>query len=138
MQALFGSCDIKRYTRLLKPAHPTGLDYYPLPGKGERFPVQDPDLEPRLQPRPACDAVFFQGILEGLATIEQHGYRVLSELGAPYPVRVLSVGGGARNRAWQTIRQQRLGVPVARAVHQEAAYGAALLAFRGQAVFPNP
>jgi len=138
LQALFGSCDIKRYTRLLKPGHPTGLDYYPLPGRGERFPVRDPDLEPRLRPRPARDAEFFQGILEGLAAIEHRGYRLLAELGAPYPEHVLSVGGGASNRAWRAIRQQRLGVPVARAAHQEAAYGAALLAFRGQAVFPNP
>jgi sugar (pentulose or hexulose) kinase len=30
----------------------SGLDYYPLPGKGERFPIADPDLEPRMTPRP--------------------------------------------------------------------------------------
>lgn len=138
LQSLFGRCDIKRFTRLLKPAVPTGLDYYPLPGTGERFPVQDPELEPRLQPRPASDAVFFQAILESLAAIEQRGYRLLAELGAPYPSRVLSVGGGAGNRGWQAIRAQRLRVPVSRPAHQEAAYGSALLALRGQAVFPDP
>ena len=138
LQSLFGGCDIKRFTRLLNPAVTTGLDYYPLPAKGERFPLQDPQLEPRLQPRPASDALFFQGILEGLAAIEERGYRLLSELGAPYPSRVLTVGGGASNRGWQQLRAQRLRVPVSRALHQEAAYGAALLALRGQAIFAHP
>jgi len=138
LQTHFSGCDIKRYSRLMRPETSTGLDYYPLPASGERFPVQDPELAPRLTPRPASDAVFFQAILEGLAGIEQRGYRLLADLGAPYPAQVLSVGGGAANRAWQQIRAQRLGVPVCQASHQEAAYGAALLALAGQAVFPHP
>jgi len=124
----FNWCDIRRYTRLMKPQQATGLDYYPLPSAGERFPVQDPELPPRLEPRPSSDAVFFQGILEGLAAIEQQGYRSLAELGAPYPHSVLTVGGGAKNAAWTQIREQRLAVPVTSAAHQEAAFGAALLA----------
>jgi sugar (pentulose or hexulose) kinase len=124
----FNPCDIRRYTRLIKPQQATGLNYYPLPATGERFPVQDPDLPPRLEPRPSSDAVFFQGILEGLAAIEQQGYRLLAELGAPYPQKVLTVGGGAENVAWMQIREQRLAVPVASAAHQQAAFGTALLA----------
>ncbi|MEN8802065.1 MAG: FGGY-family carbohydrate kinase [Thiogranum sp.] len=124
----FNLCDIRRYTRLINPQQATGLDYYPLPAAGERFPRQDPALPPRLEPRPPSDAVFFQGILEGLAAIEQQGYHLLAELGAPYPQKVLTVGGGANNAAWMQIREQRLAVPVTRAAHQEAAFGAALLA----------
>jgi sugar (pentulose or hexulose) kinase len=45
--------------------------------------------------------------------------------------RVDTAGGGARNATWARIRQRRLGVPVARAAHTEAAYGAALLARDG-------
>lgn len=138
LRRYFSTCDIRRFTRLLEPERPTGLDYYPLPGTGERFPVQDPGLAPRLTPRPSSDARFFQGILEGLAAIEARGYRLLAELGAPYPSQVVSVGGGAANRGWQHIRALALGVPVSRAVHQEAAYGAALLALRGEAVFGHP
>ncbi len=138
LQSLFGKCDIRRFTRLLKPAAATGLDYYPLPARGERFPIQDPQLEPRLEPRPVSDAVFFQGILEGLAAIEERGYRLLSDLGAPYPSQVLTAGGGAGNRGWQQIRAQRLRVSVSQALHQEAAYGAALLALRGQTIFTHP
>jgi sugar (pentulose or hexulose) kinase len=66
-----------------------------------------------------------------MAAIERRGYRLLEELGAPYPLRVHSVGGGADNAAWRTIRETLLGVPVDVAGHQDAAYGAALLARRG-------
>ena len=38
-----------------------GLGYYPLPKAGERFPVNDPQLQPRLAPRPDSDAEFLHG-----------------------------------------------------------------------------
>ncbi len=128
LQQLFSHCDIKRFSRLLNPDQPTGLDYYPLPAPGERFPIADPTLPPRLTPRPSSDRVFFQGILEGLANIEAEGYRLLQTCGAPALKQVLSVGGGARNTRWETLRAIKLGVPVSRALHSEAAYGAARLA----------
>jgi sugar (pentulose or hexulose) kinase len=133
LRQYFTDTDIARLTRRLRPGEPTGLDYYPLPGRGERFPVNDPDLEPGLAPRPPEDARFFQGILEGIARIEVRGYRRLAELGAPLPKRVISTGGGAANSAWRTIRSQLLGIPVVVAAHQEAAYGTALLALRATA-----
>jgi hypothetical protein len=128
LQQYFNADEIERFTALISADQPTGLDYYPLVSEGERFPVNDPGLQPRLQPRPAEDAVFFQGILEGIANIELQGYRKLAELGAPWPEKVLTTGGGAVNATWRTIRSQLLGIPVVAAKHQEAAYGAALLA----------
>jgi sugar (pentulose or hexulose) kinase len=133
LRQYFTDADISRLTQQLQPDRPTGLDYYPLPARGERFPVNDPDLEPLLAPRPPEDARFFQGILEGIARIEVLGYRRLAELGAPWPTRVVSTGGGAANSAWRTIRSQLLGIPVIAAAHQEAAYGTALLALRAMA-----
>jgi len=130
LRQYFTDADITRLTQQLHPGELTGLDYYPLPGRGERFPVNDPDLEPGLAPRPKEDARFFQGILEGIARIEVRGYRRLAELGAPWPTRVISTGGGAANSAWCAIRAQLLGIPVVTAEHQEAAYGSALLALR--------
>lgn len=135
LQQLFSDADIARYTQQLQPGDPTGLDYYPLPAPGERFPSNDPQLEPRLTPRPADDARFFQAILEGITAIEVQGYRVLAELGAPTPARVYTTGGGATNSGWQAMRAQALGVPVVAAKHQEAAYGTALLALRSE---PSP
>jgi len=126
--------EIARLTETLQPDRPTGLDYYPLPAPGERFPVNDPQRAPRLSPRPADDARFFQAILEGITAIEARGYRVLAGLGAPRPSRVLTTGGGAANAGWRTMRERALGVPVVAAEHQEAAYGAALLALRSEAM----
>jgi len=110
---------------------PTGLDYYPLTAPGERFPMADPQLPPRLHPRPNDDRLFFQAMLEGIAAIEHQGYRLLQTLGAPYPTRIITSGGGAANRRWGRYRGKLIGVPESAAEHTEAAYGAALLARRG-------
>jgi len=115
----------------------SSLDYYPLPRPGERFPVNDPALPPRLEPRPADRAEFLHGLLEGLARIEALGYRRLAELGATPLSRVVSAGGGAANPAYTRIRAGMLGVPVSRAAEDEACYGAARLARFGQAIFPG-
>jgi sugar (pentulose or hexulose) kinase len=135
LKQYFNNCDIHRYSRLLDPEHLTGLDYYPLPATGERFPIADPALAPRLTPRPSSDRVFFQGILEGLANIEAEGYRLLHACGAPALKQVLTVGGGAQNKRWETMRAMKLGVPVSQALHSEAAHGAARLAQGIEALF---
>ena len=115
-------------TPRLQAQQPTGLDYYPLPATGERFPVNDPDKQAVLTPRPADEVRFFQAILEGIAAVEAEGYRQLTKHGAPWPTIIRTVGGGAVNRPWMMIRQRLLQVPVTIARHQQAAFGAALLA----------
>jgi sugar (pentulose or hexulose) kinase len=115
----------------IDPNTPSGLDYYPLPEPGERFPVNDPNLAPRLTPRPADDVAFLHGLLEGIARIEAQGYQRLAALGASPLQRVISAGGGAKNETWATIRAKQLGVPVSAAKHGDAAYGAARLARQG-------
>ena len=83
-----------------------------------------------MSPRPADDALFLQGMLEGMARIEAQGYRLLARLGAPEVRRVMTLGGGAANAAWSAIRSRHLGVPVLQAPQASAAHGAALLAAR--------
>jgi D-ribulokinase len=122
---------MRALTARLDPDRPTGLDYYPLPAPGERFPRCDPGFTPRLEPRPDDDARFFQGLLEGIAAIEAEGYRLLAELGAPAPRSIRTVGGGAANPAWQRIRERMLPAPLVDVRHSDAAYGAALLAREG-------
>lgn len=131
LRKYFSQAQLDAMTPQLDPRHPTGLEYYPLPAVGERFPVSDPDKPPLLQPRPADDVQFFQAMLEGISRIEQQGYRLLQKLGAPPPTSVLTTGGGAGNPAWREIREGILGVPVVTASHQDAAYGSALLALKG-------
>lgn len=127
----FSLADIERLTPSLKPETPSGLDYYPLPAQGERFPVADPELTPRVSPRPDDDATFLQGLLEGIAHIERDAYARLAALGATPVRQVTTVGGGAANKAWARIRERVLGVPVTRAANPEAAFGAARLARLG-------
>jgi len=114
----------------LAPDRETGLDYYPLPGAGERFPINDPTLVSRVAPRPADDAVFLQGLLEGIASVEALGYRRLAEIGAPKLSSLRTVGGGAANRAWTDIRRRKLGVPFLPARSEAAAAGVARLALK--------
>lgn len=117
----------------IDPERNSGLDYYPLPRPGERFPVNDPDLPPRITPRPSDDAAFLHGLLEGVARIEARGYQRLARHGAPPVTRVLTVGGGAANAAWTAMRARILGVPVLRAAASSTALGAAMLARRALA-----
>lgn len=124
----FSPAQLRALTPRLTPATPTGLDYYPLPAPGERFPINDPRLAPRLDPRPPDDAVFLQGLLEGIARIEAQGYALLRKLGAPRLTAVFTTGGGARNEAWNRIRARTLNVPLPPVRSEQAAYGAARLA----------
>ena len=133
----FSDDELPALSARINPEISSGLDYYPLPRPGERFPVNDPALPPRLEPRPANRAEFLHGLLEGLARIEALGYRRLAELGATPLTRVVSSGGGAGNMVYERIRARMLGVPIARAAEHEACYGAARLARFGTALFPG-
>lgn len=106
------------------------LDYYPLPRTGERFPVNDAQLPPRLEPRPTDNVEFLHGLLQGLTRIEAAGYARLATLGAPPLRHVVSCGGGATNKVWRNLRARVLGLPVSQAKNSEAAYGSAQLAAR--------
>lgn len=131
LRRYFDDEQLRDYSSQIDLSHPTGLHYYPLLNPGERFPVYDPQKQPALTPRPDSDIEFLQGLLESLSRIEKQGYDRLVQLGAAYPRRVQSCGGGARNPQWTLMRQQILGVEVIRAAHDEASYGSALLARHG-------
>jgi len=119
---------MREMTPLLDPDSPTGLDYYPLAEVGERFPINDPEMMPRLEPLPGDSVAFFQGMLEGIATIEALGYQLLHELGAPALSAIWTTGGGSTNPAWEKIRARVLGVKMHKARSRDAAFGTALLA----------
>ena len=135
LRQFFDNRTLAALSETIDPAIASPLNYLPLPRPGERFPVNDPGLAPRLSPRPADDAEFLHGLLESLGRIETRGYGLLAELGATPVRRVETAGGGAQNPAWTRIRQRLLGVPVSRAAHTEAAYGVALLARDGSQRF---
>lgn len=131
LKQFFSVEEIVTLTPLMDANVATGLDYYPLPKTGERFPIYDPAMQPRLSPRPADDHVFLQGLLEGLSAVEVLGYRRLTELGASALRSIRTVGGGAANEVWTAIRLKQLGVPALQPVSEHAAMGTARLAWRG-------
>jgi sugar (pentulose or hexulose) kinase len=135
LRQYFSDMQLTALSAQINPLHESPLDYYPLAKIGERFPVNDPALMPRLEPRPAKDTEFLHGLLQGLARIEAAGYARLAELGAPPLESVLTNGGGAQNNVWKKMRETLLGVPVSTAAHYEAAYGCALLCLDAQSAF---
>lgn len=131
LRRYFSDTQLAELSARIDPTTDSPLDYYPLPKPGERFPLNDPQLAPRLEPRPSDDVEFLRGLLQGLSRIEAAGYAQLAKLGATPLQSVITAGGGAGNPAWQQLRTRLLGVPVSAARHTDAAYGAALLARRG-------
>ncbi|GAB4509798.1 MAG: hypothetical protein Tsb0026_10710 [Sulfuricaulis sp.] len=119
---------MREMTPLIDPENFTGLDYYPLPDIGERFPINSPEMTPRLEPLPGNSVTFFQGMLEGIARIEAQGYELLEKRGAPTLNKVYTTGGGSQNPAWTRIREKILRVKLEKPRSGHAAYGSALLA----------
>ena len=131
LKAYFNDEELEKLSREIDPEKESLLDYYPLLQKGDRFPINDPDLPPKLDPKPENAAEFLHGLLEGIARIEGQGYNLLQQLGATPLKRVYTAGGGAKNPTWTAIRRRYLKVPVEESINTEAAYGAAILAMKG-------
>ena len=131
LRHFFTDVELENYSTQIDPAQESLLDYYPLLKKGDRFPINDPNLPPRLEPRPTDSVEFLHGLLESIARIEARGYQLLQEFGATPLTKVYTAGGGAKNSVWSAIRKRYLKVPVVTPIHTAAAYGTALLARRG-------
>jgi D-ribulokinase len=132
LKQFFSTAELIHLSQQIDPQQASALDYYPLPGPGERFPINDPQLLPRLDPQPGDRVAFLQGLLEGMARIEAQGYHLLQDWGATPLTQVYTAGGGAANPSWTALRARYLGVPVGPASHTDAAYGTALLALRSR------
>ncbi|WP_224814316.1 FGGY-family carbohydrate kinase [Hasllibacter sp. MH4015] len=130
LRQFFNDEEIAALSGQIDPARPSELDYYPLPAPGERFPINDPHLAPRLEPRPENDAAFLHGLLEGIARIEARCYGEMTARGAGVPEPLFTAGGGAQNPVWTAIRARVLGRDIFQAEHTEAAIGTARLISR--------
>lgn len=128
LRQFFTDAELENLSAEIDISQPSELDYYPLLTTGERFPINDPSLSPRLTPRPNNPLEFLHGLLASMARIEARGYELLQQLGADSLNRVYTAGGGAKNPTWAALRQCCLKVPVVSSVYTEAAYGTALLA----------
>jgi len=127
LRKFFTDGELADLSRQINPDIPSLLDYYPLLKEGDRFPINDPNLPPRLTPRPTDSVEFLHGLLESMARIETRGYQLLQELGATKLKCVYTAGGGAKNAVWTKIRSRHLQVPMLPPLQADAAYGVALL-----------
>lgn len=106
-------------------------DYYPLIKSGDRFPISNSSLEPRIPPLPDSksenreleESLFLVGLVQGLANIEWLGYQQLEALGSPPIKRLFSVGGGTKNPIWQQLRREYLQQPFNQPDSLDAAFG---------------
>lgn len=128
LKHFFSETELTSLSQQIDPNKESCLDYYPLLQKGDRFPINDPNLSPKLEPIPANRVEFLHGLLESIARIETLGYQRLQQFGANKLSKVYAAGGGAKNAVWHVIRQRHLQVPVVPSLNTEAAYGTALLA----------
>ena len=127
LRQFFTDSELQEFSDRLDPNISSSLDYYPLLKKGDRFPINDPHLAPRLEPRPDDPVEFLHGLLESMARIEARGYQLLQELGASPIQQIYTAGGGAKNQVWTKIRDRHLQISMQQAQQTEAAYGSALL-----------
>ena len=123
----FSDFEIDELSRQINPKKNTTLNYLPLNSVGERFPVDNPLLEPILEPRPVSDALFLHGLFEGLAKIELKGWEKLEKLTGTFPKKIITIGGGAKNPQWRSIREKFLKRPIKNS-KKTTSYGSALIA----------
>ncbi|MEO1761966.1 MAG: FGGY-family carbohydrate kinase [Cyanobacteria bacterium J06629_18] len=131
LKQFFNNEELENLSQKIDLTKSSELDYYPLLEPGERFPINDPNLLPKLEPRPENKVEFLHGLLESMSRIEAEGYKLLQDFGADKLQKVYTAGGGAKNQVWSEIRQGYLGVNVVSSSNTEAAYGSALLAMNG-------
>nr|XP_010918970.2 D-ribulose kinase isoform X2 [Elaeis guineensis] len=80
LRQIFTNGQLEVLSSQIDPLVPSPLDYYPLPATGERFPVADPNMMPRLHPRPESEVEYLHGILESIARIEEEEQKIRSGL----------------------------------------------------------
>ena len=127
LSKFFSDLEIKELSRQINTSKKTSLNLLPLNSRGERFPVNNPFLEPILSPRPVSDSLYLHALFEGLAKIELKGWEKLYELTGSIPKRIVTVGGGSKNPQWRAIRESIINIPIVSS-KKTTSYGTALLA----------
>ena len=131
LSKFFSDLEIKELSRQINPSKNTSLNLLPLNSKGERFPINNPYLEPILGPRPVSDSLYLHALFEGLAKIEFKGWEKLRELTGSLPKKIITTGGGAKNPQWRKIREKIINIPIV-SCNKTTSFGTALLAFNSK------
>ena len=131
LSKFFTDLEIKELSRQINTSKNTSLDLLPLNSKGERFPVNNSNLEPILGPRPVSDSLYLHALFEGLAKIELRGWEKLGNLTGSLPEKIITIGGGSKNPQWRKIREKIINIPIV-SCHKTTSYGTALLALNSK------
>jgi len=131
LSKFFSDLEIKELSRQINPSKNTSLNLLPLNSKGERFPINNSNLEPILGPRPVSDSLYLHALFEGLANIELKGWEKLSELTGSLPKKIITIGGGSKNPQWRKIREKIINIPIV-SCKKTTSFGTALLAINSK------
>jgi sugar (pentulose or hexulose) kinase len=126
LSKFFTDIEIKELSRQINTSKNTSLNLLPLNSKGERFPINNSNLEPILGPRPVSDSLYLHALLEGLANIELKGWKKLHELTGSLPKKIITIGGGSKNPQWRKIREKIINIPIV-SCKKNSSFGTALL-----------
>ena len=127
LSKFYSDSEIKELSRQINTSKDTSLNLLPLNSKGERFPINNPYLEPILGPRPVSDSLYLHALFEGLAKIELKGWKKLQALTGSLPKKIITVGGGSKNPQWRKIREKIINIPIV-SCNKTTSFGTALLA----------
>ena len=127
LSKFFSDLEIKELSRQINPSKNTSLNLLPLNSKGERFPINNSNLEPILGPRPVSDSLYLHALFEGLANIELKGWEKLRELTGSLPKKIITIGGGSKNPQWRKVREKIINIPIV-SCKKTTSFGTALLA----------
>lgn len=127
----FPDGDLGALDRRAERLGPASAVVYPLPGRGERFPVAAPAADGFTLGARGDDLHWYRALLEGVAFVERLGWERLAALGVPVTEPVRTVGGGATSAVWSRIRATVLGGPVVAVPEASTALGACMLAAGG-------
>ena len=131
LSKFFSDLEIKELSRQINTSKKTSLNLLPLNSRGERFPINNPLLEPILSPRPVSDSLYLHALFEGLAKIELKGWEKLYDLTGSLPKKIVTIGGGSKNPQWRTIREKIINIPIVSS-QKTTSFGTALLAINAK------
>ena len=127
LSKFFSDLEIEELSKQINISQKTSLNLLPLNSRGERFPVNEPFLEPILSPRPVSDALYLHALFEGLARIELKCWEKIYELTGSLPKKIVTIGGGSKNSQWRAIRKNIINIPIVSS-QKTTSFGTALLA----------
>jgi L-fuculokinase len=105
---------------------------YPVPGNRQEGAISGINFN-------TLRGEIFKSVLEALSFKTKNGLDILQKAGDFKAESLICVGGGAKNRLWNQIRADVLGIPVKVVDQKETTVlGAALFAFSGIGYFSSP